>query len=173
MDQLKTNLFNLVALSSDYCAAIENAAEFEQQDLVKTLLALLPRIYFGFLDIEVPDDLDAHSIDEWSLPPSSSSLDEAQYEFVRSRLSTLFAENDTYLETFERDMKYSDTPIASSVSENLSDIYQPLYDFVVEVRESEGAALEEAFRLAQESFNEYWSQTLCNVLRALNALRIS
>ena len=67
-------------------------------------------------------------------------------------------------------MKYSDTPIAATISENLTDIYQPLYDFVAEVRESEGDNLDEAFRACKDGFKEYWSQALCNVLRALNAL---
>ena len=91
---------------------------------------------------------------------------------LRTQLAALFGEDDTYLETFEKDMKYSDTPIASSLSENLCDIYQPLYDYAIEVRESEGANMENAYRNCREAFDEYWSQTLCNAMRALNSLRI-
>lgn len=170
METIKSRLIHLTALCSDYCVTIENAAELEQPELVKSLLGYLPRIYFEFLDIEAGEDA---SIDEWGLssPTSASSLDEDQYEMVRGQLSSIFGENDTYLETFEKDMKYSDTPIATSISENLADIYQPLYNFVVEVRESDGSSLEDAYRECREQFDEYWSQTLCNALRALNALR--
>lgn len=169
MESIKKRLISLVAVCTELCTAIENASELERSDLVRLLIRLLPRIYFEFVDMEAPED---DAVDEWSIAPSSSAaLDEAQYEYIRSQLATVFAEDDTYLETFERDMKYSETPIGASISENLADIYQPIYDFVVEVRESEGAAIDDAFRQCQEAFNDYWSQTLVNVLRPLNALR--
>lgn len=170
MDTIQTRLIHLTALCSDYCVTLENAGELEMEELVKSLLGYLPRIYFEFIDIEAGEDA---SIDEWGITASNSTqaLDEDRYEAVRARLSTIFGESDTYLETFEKDMKYSDTPIATSISENLCDIYQPLYNFVVEVRESEGGNIEEAYRECKEGFDEYWSQTLCNAMRALNSLR--
>ncbi len=168
MEEIRTRLINLVALSSDYCVVLENAGTMEREELVSTLLGYLPRIYFEFHDIEPGDNT---SIEDWGFGVSEH-LEEHQYESVRMQLAIAFGEDDTYLETFEKDMKYSDTPIATSISENLTDIYQPLYDFVVEVRESEGDNMEEAYRACRDSFKEYWSQTLCNVLRALNALQM-
>lgn len=172
METIKTRLIHLVALCSDFCVTLENATELEQDELVKSLLGYLPRIYFEFLDIEAEENA---YLDEWgfSSPSSASMLDEDQYEALRSRLAAIFGEDDTYLETFEKDMKYSDTPIATSISENLCDIYQPLYNYVVEVRESDGGNIEDAYRECKEQFDEYWSQTLCNVLRALNSIRMS
>lgn len=170
MESEKTRLIRLVALCSEYCGAIENAGANELPGLVKELLGYLCRIYHEFLDIEAVED---SSIYEWGMPSESYStdMDEVQYESARQSLAAVFGLHDTYLETFERDMKYSDTPITATVSENLCDIYQSLYNFVVEVRESEGGNLEEAFRRCKEQFDEYWSQTLCNVMRALNAIR--
>lgn len=171
MENIKTRLIHLTALSSEYCATLENAAELETEELIRVLLGLLPRIYYEFIDIEAPEDL---PVDEWGFSDTAttSTLDEGQYEMLRTQLAALFGEDDTYLETFEKDMKYSDTPIASSLSENLCDIYQPLYDYAIEVRESEGANMENAYRNCREAFDEYWSQTLCNAMRALNSLRI-
>ena len=159
-------MINLTALCAEYCSALENCMEMEKDELVKVLLGYLPRIYYEFHDI---DSGESASIEEWGIGVSDH-LDEEQYESVRMQLAAEFGEDDTYLETFEKDMKYSDTPIATTVSENLADIYQPLYDFVVEVRESDGENLEEAYRACKDGFREYWSQTLCNVMRALNAI---
>ncbi len=170
METIKTRLIHLVALCSDYCITLENAVEMKIDELVKSLLGYLPRIYFEFLEIEADEDSSLDGL-LFSSSTTNSSLEESQYELLRGRLSTIFGGNDTYLETFEKDMKYSDTPIATSISENLCDIYQPLYNFAVEVRESEGNNLENAYRECKESFDEYWSQTLCNVMRALNSLR--
>ncbi|MDE7346204.1 MAG: DUF5063 domain-containing protein [Muribaculaceae bacterium] len=166
MEAIRTRLINLVALSADYCGTVENCREVELKDLVERLLGLLSRIYYEFHDIDGGDN---DSLDDWGIGVSAH-LDEEQYENVRIQLAATFGEEDTYLETFEKDMKYSDTPIATTISENLADIYQPLYDFVVEVRESDGENLEEAYRACKDGFREYWSQTLCNVMRALNAI---
>ena len=83
----------------------------------------------------------------------------------------IYGEHDTYLDTMEADMKYSDTPIAASISENLADIFQPLYDCVSAIRESEGMQTAVALTICHENFRAYWSQRLCNVLRPLNQLR--
>lgn len=168
MEEIRTRLINLVALCTDYCAALENCREMERDDLVNALLGYLPKIYFEFHDIDAGESA---SLDEWGTG-LREHLEEEQYESVRMGLAIEFGEEDSYLETFEKDMKYSDTPIATTISENLADIYQPLYDFVMEVRESEGDHLEEAYRVCRESFKEYWSQTLCNVMRTLNHIVI-
>lgn len=159
-------MINLVALCSEYCASLENSAEIEKEGFINALLGYLPRIYFEFHDI---DGGESAGLEEWGIG-LADHLEEVQYETVRMQLASVFGEEDTYLETFEKDMKYSETPIAASISENLADIYQALYDFVVEVRESEGENLEEAFRVCKENFKDYWSQTLCNVMRALNSM---
>lgn len=164
MEEIRSRLINLVALCAEYCSTVENCRNLEMKDLVDALLGQLPRIYYEFHDIDAGESA---SFDEWGIG-MSEHLDEEQYESVRMQLAAAFGEDDTYLETFEKDMKYSDTPIATTISENLADLYQPLYDFAVEVRESEGENLEEAYRACKEGFKEYWSQTLCNVMRAIN-----
>lgn len=168
MNEDNSRLINLVALCSDYCATIENAPSMGLSDLVYSLLGYLPRIYFEFHDLPVPEDA---TFDSWGNNALSEHLDEQYYDAIRSQLAVAFGEHDTYLETFEKDMKYSDTPIASTISENLADIFQPLYNFIMETRESEGNNIEEAFRECSEAFSDYWSQILCNVLRALNAIQ--
>lgn len=167
MEEIRRRLIHLVALCAEYCTTLEDSGNMERDELVGALLGYLPRIYFEFHDIDADEE---SGIDEWGIGGVREHLDEDRYEMVRNQLAVAFGEDDTYLETFQKDMKYSDTPIAATISENLADIYQPLYDFFVEVKESEGDNLEEAYRVCRESFREYWSQTLCNVLRALNAI---
>lgn len=169
MEEIRTRLINLVALCAEYCSTLEQCRAVELRELTQTLLGELPRIYYEFHDIDAGE---SDSLEEWGVGVSDH-LEEEQYESVRMELAAAFGEEDTYLETFEKDMKYSETPIAATISENLADIYQPLYDFVVEVRESEGENLEDAFRACKDGFKEYWSQTLCNVMRAVNAMHNS
>ncbi|MDE6296246.1 MAG: DUF5063 domain-containing protein [Muribaculaceae bacterium] len=162
-NDIKTRLLDITALATGYCGLMEQAADYSQKSFVIETLGILPRLYLDFSD----PALDLGENDEYF----STYIDEDYYESIRRRLEMLMGEHDVFLETFEEDMKYSDTPVAASVSESLADIYQALYNFVSIVRETEGDSLEGAYIECRENFASYWSQTLCNVLRALNHLR--
>lgn len=165
-DNIRVRLVEVTRLSAQYCSSLENCLEEERIEFVDMMLDLLPRIYWQFFDISSHDLV---SLGDGGY--AADYVDEDQYEGVRKAVAALLGEEDTFLETFEEDMKYSDTPIAATVSESLADIYQPLFNFVSVVKDTEGESLTEAYMQCKEYFEEYWSQTLCNVLRALNNIK--
>lgn len=167
-ESIKSRLLSTTALASKYCMTLENAREMEKDEFVRDMLSLLPAIYLDFSSIDV-EELPEQSEFEYF----ASYVDEDFYESVRRNVETLMGPDDIFLETFEEDMKYSDTPIGASVSECLADIFQPLYNFISVVRDSDGDSAPGAFRECRENFEGYWSQTLCNVMRALNHIRYS
>lgn len=167
MEETKKRILGATAIAAEYCRTLEHATSMERQEMVDAMLRLLPGLYIAFN--EIPTDSALSITDEHTY--FDSYIDEEYYESIRRGLETVFGEDDTFLETFEEDMKYSDTPIASSISECLSDIFQPLFNFVCIVRDSDGDNASEAFADCRENFASYWSQTLCNVLRALNNLK--
>lgn len=163
--KLSNNTLAFIALANEYCAACENAPSTEPSEFVATMLRLLPRIYIAATDIatdaiEMPGDI-------------RSILDEDTYNTVSDGIRTVMGANDTYLEVFEEDMKYSDTPIGASIAESLADIFQVLYDFLETVRTAPNELINDAMNAVRDSFGQYWAQTLTNVLRALNAVKYS
>ena len=164
--KLSPNALAFIGLSNEYCHAVEQAADTEREDFVASMTRLLPRIYISAADLSAENDMDdVYYIDD--------SLDEESYDAVRRGIESVLGEDDTYLEVFEEDMKYSDTPIAASVAEGLSDIYQVLFNFLSAVRDSTEDNIISALILVGEDFRQYWSRPLCNVLRALNHIRYS
>lgn len=157
-------LLDIVGLSKEFCEVCRNAVEFSRQEFTDRILDLLPRIYWNFFDLTAGISLGDESF-------FSDYVDEALYEEVRRGIASVMGSADTFLETFEEDMKYSDTPITSSISECLADLYQPLFNFVSVVHDSEGSQMEDAFISCKEDFENYWSQTLCNALKALNHVK--
>lgn len=155
----------LIRTAAETCEAIRNAGNDTRQRFVRLITRLLPRLYFRTTDLE------AALGDEDEFADTPEYLSEQEYDRIRGRLAALFADTDTYLETFEADMKYSDTPIAASISEGLADIFQPLYNFLNAVDDATPETVLDAARYLAESFRQYWAQTLCNVMRPLNALR--
>lgn len=160
---LSNNSLAFIALCNEYCSAVEQAPATEPTEFIANMIRLLPRLYITANDLKTEEESDGSGYIE-------QSLDEETYDTVRRNLETVIGAGDTYLEVFEEDMKYSDTPIAASISEGLADIFQSLYNFVETVREAPSDAIPGAIETIKEDFDNYWSQILCNVMRPLNNL---
>ena len=160
---MDNNAIAFTGLCAEYCALAAGCAGHTPGRFTEAMLRLLPRIYICAADLKADTTIDDNI---WI----DAALTEEQYNEVREQISVVMGENDTYLEVFEEDMKYSDTPLAASVSENLADIYQVLYDYLNTVRLGTDQVTAQAIATVKESFRDYWSATLCNVLRALNRI---
>ena len=158
-------LLEIVSLAKDFCELCENSAEFTRIEFTDRSLDLLPRIYWNFFDLH-PEGVSLGEFDYFS-----SYVNEELYEDIRKGIAAVMGEYDIFLDTFEEDMQYSETPISASISEGMADLFQSLFDFVSIVRDSEGLQIEDAYMNCREDFENYWSQTLCNILKALNNIK--
>ena len=161
---LNNNSLAFIGLCNEYCQTLESARETECDDFIAAMLRLLPRIYIMASDLKI-DDL---GLEE---PYIDGRLDEDYYDSIRRSIENLLGPDDTYLEVFEEDMKYSDTPIAASVSEGLADIFQVLYNFLEAIKDVPNELIDQALIAVKDDFQSYWSRILCNVMRALNHIR--
>lgn len=162
--ELTPNQLAFLALANEYCVALEHADETEPEEFTETILRLLPRLYISATDLQ------SDSFVEEYVP---STLEEDYYDSVMRSVSMVFGENDTYLEVFEEDMKYSDTPIAATISESLADIFQVLYNLVEACKDAPVEVIDQYLCAVRDDFASFWGQTLCNVLRAVNSLKYS
>ena len=166
MNNDTNRLLEVVSLSKSYCDLCQSALEFSKEEFINHALNLLPRIYWNFFDLQ-------SGVILGEMDYFSEYVDESLYGEIQRSIASVMGVSDTFLETFEEDMKYSETPITASVSECMADIFQPLFNFVSIVHDSEGEQMQEAFISCKEDFESYWSQTLCNVLKALNNIKYS
>ena len=164
---LTTNSIAFIGLCNEFCMVIENARETERSEFLDSMLRLLPRIYIAATDLAV----DPLMTDDSAF--IEQALDEDYYEALRRNVEALMGEDDVYLEVFEEDMKYSDTPVAASIAEGLADLFQELYNFISTIREATDQTVAGALAAVKDDFRGFWSATLCNVLRALNHLKMS
>lgn len=164
MNNDTARLYEIVALCKSFCEICQDAVNFTRSEFTDRILDLLPRIYWNFFDLSAGIPLGESDY-------FSDYVDEGLYGQISSGIASVMGSSDIFLETFEEDMKYSETPISSSISECLADIFQPLFNFVSIVHDSEGSQIQEAYISCKEDFENYWSQTLCNVLKALNNIK--
>lgn len=159
------DVMELVTVAVEYCAFLEQTENKSRTEFVDTLLKLLPLLYLKAALLPKYELLD----DEYF---PNDYVTEENYNIVRANISIILGEKDDYLDVFMEDMKYSESPILTTISENLSDIYQELKNFAMSYK---NAADEEQMMSAlaevKEEFQYSWGQKLVNVQRALHEVR--
>ena len=159
------DILELVTVAVEFCAYVENAAEKDRKIFISTMQKLLPLLYLkGVLapKYELTEECDADSL--------SSFVSMENYDIVRNNVAFVMGEYDSFLDVFVEDMKYSDTPILSSASENIADIYQDLKNFVCAYKDGTEEMRYDAIVMCKSNFENYWGQRLVNVLRALHEI---
>ena len=159
------NTLEFVTVALEYCSFVEHAGEKGLFNFVDKATKLLPLLYLKALLLPEVES------EEETIP--ELTVTEEMYEAVRQRIAILLGERDTYLVTFQEDMRYSVTPIAAFISENLADVYQDTGNFVALFRQENEEAMREAIALCAQNFRDYWGGRLLNALKALHAVRFS
>lgn len=161
------DVMELVTVAVEYCAFLEQTDGKERMAWVDTLVKLLPLLYLKATLLPKYEILSGDYFPE-------DFVTEENYNIVRANISVLMGEKDDYLDVFMEDMKYSESPILTTISENLADIYQEVKNFVMAYRNAaEEEQMMNALATAKEEFQYSWGQKLVNVQRALHEVRYS
>lgn len=156
-----------VTVAVEYCTFIEHTEGKECMEFSDTMTKLLPLLYIKAATLPKYEILS----DDYYL---EDFVTEENYNIVRANISVILGDKDDFLDVFMEDMKYSDSPILTTVSENLADIYQELKNFALQYK---NAADEElamyALAEVKDGFQYSWGQKMVNVLRALHEVRYS
>ncbi|WP_165023950.1 DUF5063 domain-containing protein [Dysgonomonas sp. ZJ279] len=154
-----------VTVAVQYCGYLENFEDIESAELTDKLTKILPLLY---LKASLVPDTEMVNEEEPEI-----SVSEENYNYISSKLYNVFGKDDSYLEVFLQDMKYSETPIVASISEDLTDIYQDTKNFITIYERGLTENMNDALYVCIEHFKVYWGQKLVNVLRALHSLKYS
>jgi len=137
----------------------------DKAGFLDTTTRLLPLLYLKATLLPVNDLL---SDDE---PETFATED--QYSDLAQAIGGLLGNDDAYLEVFHPDIRYSDTPVATFISENLADIWQDLFNFISVFRIGYDDTMNDALYVCRTNFEQVWGQSLVNVLRALHNCKYS
>ncbi|NJO69808.1 MAG: DUF5063 domain-containing protein [Bacteroidetes bacterium] len=117
---LDINLF--VKNCEDYCKLIESLDEMSSVNVLQDIKIALFPIYQKMHRISRPKTKYEHDAEKF--------VTERQYNKVRKILLTIMGPRDTYNEIFNPEKPNSKKSTQASLSEDLTDIYQDLKDFV-------------------------------------------
>lgn len=154
------NVVEFVTVGVEYCLLLENAPKHTGKEFIEKAIKILPLLY---LKASMLPKCELESDDE-----VEQFVTEEEYAHTVNSVSVLLKENDDYLETFHPDMKYSDTPVLASVSEDLGDVYQDLKNFVSVFSIGHEVSMNDALVICKENFAGFWGQKLVNAMGALH-----
>ena len=155
-------ILDFVTVSVEFCSFLESGKVSNRNEWMLTVLRMLPLLYVKATmlpSVEIIDD---------DFPETFVS--EQDYIRVSNQISSMMGEDNVYLDVFIEDMKYSDRPISSFISEDIADIYQDIRNFVSVYQYGLEETMTSALHICTENFRSYWGQKLVNVLRALHSL---
>ena len=153
---------DFVSIGVEFCSFLEKMEVKSRTEWAKTMLRILPLLYVKATllpSVEVLGDQIAEVF-----------VKEQDYTLIANQVASVLADEDVYLDVFLEDMKYSDRPVSSFVSEDIADIYQDIRNFVSVYQHGLEETMVFALNDIAENFRAYWGQKLVNVLRPLHAL---
>jgi hypothetical protein len=154
------NVIEFVAVANEFCKYAERASELKGEDLLKILQRILPLMYLKASLLPQLNPFFEESNEKF--------VTESDWMAIHEKLREKFGSADDYLEVFDDKMKDSETPVASSISENISDIYQDLKDFLLLYQTGTSEVMNDAVWECRNTFESYWGQKLLNSLRAIH-----
>ena len=159
------NVIEFITVAIEFCAFLEQTEDKNRETFTDTILKLIPLLYLKACLLPQYQILDNSNLPE-------DFVTENNYNIVRANISIIMGGHDDYLDVFIEDMKYSDTPILTTISENLADIYQELKNFVMAYKHAiDEELMLNAIAEVKEEFEYSWGQKLVNVQRAIHEVR--
>ena len=138
------NVIEFVTVAAEFCAFLERAERMKRSDFVDTSLKILPLLYLKASMLPECETIGDEVLETY--------VTEEIYEILRINLAELMGDKDDYLDVFVQDMVYSDQPIKKSISEDLTDIYQDIRDFIFVFQLGLNETMNDSLALCQENF---------------------
>ena len=160
------NTLEFATVALEFCAMMETVSMHTLFSFTDKAVKILPLLYLKATLLPVTGEFEDDDEPE-------QYITEYTYDAIRSHTANLLGEYDSFLETFHPDMRYSDTPVVATISENLTDIYQDLGNFAALFRQGNEHVMEQALVACEENFRLYWGQKLLNALKALHSVRFN
>ncbi len=165
--QLDSTLYSkevieFVTVANETCSFLEQCDSLEVSDFMGKLMKILPLLYLkaSLLPTVEPNFEDGNE----------KFVSEGDWFFIKNKVQKLTGRFDQYPDIFDPNQPVEYEEKVSSISENLSDIYQDIKDFLMLYRISTDEIMNDAVWEVKMNFDRYWGQHLVNALRAVHYL---
>ncbi len=159
------DIIEYVRAANDFCDLLANAGNLKRSELLGSLRELLSRLYLYALKLP-----ELEAVYEEG---NQKFVTEEEYMVMKDSLSSKLEYLDDYPETGDNDLDGSGMPVVAYLSEDLSDIYQDLKNFIMLYRLGSDQLMNDALWETKFSFETYWGTRLVNALRYIHRRLVS
>ena len=159
------NVIEFVTVAGEYCHFLEKTGKTGTRNFLEKIQKLLPLLY---LKVSLLPEFESDADEE-----PEKFVSELDYNLIQQKIAGLLGEHDDYQEVFDAGMQFSESALTESISEDLTDIYQDLKDFVSLYQIGNEFAMEAGRWECLNNFKNFWGQKLVNCLRAVHQLVFS
>ena len=154
------NVVEFVAVANEFCKYAEHGSELDGDELLRILQRLLPFLYIkaSLLPALIPFFEDSNE----------KFVTEADWFRIHDAFKEKFGTANDFMEVFDERMNDSEGPVLSSLSENLTDIYQDIKDFILLYQTGTQEVMNDAIWECKMNFESLWGQKLVNSIRAIH-----
>ena len=155
------SVIEFVAVANEFCKYLERSDELKGDELLKILQRILPLMY---IKASLLPELQPFFEDG-----NEKFVTEEQWERLHAALNGKFGTADDYQEVFDLNAADAGGAIVASISENMTDIYQDIKDFLLLYQTGSSEVMNDAVWECRLSFENHWGQKLVNSLRAIHS----
>jgi hypothetical protein len=154
------NVIEFVAVANEYCKYAEHASQLKGDELLRILQRILPLMY---IKASLLPQLNPYFEDG-----NEKFVTESDWIVMHETLRNKFGTADDYLEVFDDKTNETEGPVISSISENMSDVYQDIKDFLLLYQTGTAEVMNDALWECRMNFENFWGQKLVNAMRAIH-----
>ncbi len=155
------NVIEFVAVANEFCKYAEHAQVMKGDELLRILQRILPLLY---LKASLLPQLEPFFEDG-----NEKFVTESDWTRIHDNLREKFGTADDYMEVFDEKAKETEGAVVASISENMTDIYQDIKDFLLLYQTGTNEVMNDAVWECRQRFEDIWGQKLVNSLRAIHS----
>ncbi len=154
------NVLEFVAAANEFCKYAERSSEIKGGELLRILQRLLPYLYIRASLLP--------SLEPVFEDGNEKFVTESDWNIIHDSLKKQFGNTDLYPDISDAGPEGPEAIAESSISENLSDMYQDIKDFLLLYQTGTEEVMNDAVWECKMNFENIWGQKLVNSLRAIH-----
>ncbi len=157
-------VLEFVRLANDYCTWLEESEQQNSVQFIKKAVKMLPEIYRSILEIQETEPVLEGGNEKF--------VSEQDWSGIFQKILHQLGQHNSYLRLAD-DQEFDRSDLVThTISEDLSDIYQDLKDFIYQFRQGVEEIMNDSIWEVMSNFEQYWGVKLLNSLKALHSLYV-
>lgn len=156
------NVIEFVTVAKEYCLFIEDCTNKTKEQILNALQKFLPLLY---IKASLLPDIESENEDG-----AEKFVTETHWNKINTLLLSKLGEDDMYRDIYDATMNESNESFTLSLSEDLTDIYQDLKDFITLFSYGTNELMSEALWECRNNFEIYWGNRLLSATRVIHII---